>query len=508
MGFLDAFVWLPIWNAHEEFWKDKGDGAALLLSPRERARCLISPVQQAQLHPGTRARHEPHPLRRQSPQPVSCRLFSRFGQNGAMDPTSLSELEKIFVLEGESAARFEWKEDRPRKRRPLHVSQLKPDQLQFFFEMAVARHNREILKAEQSPHELGYAFAHGIVRAKDISTKERRASSWESHSATLQRAIRRSKTPYWSDLFRHERTALAAVLSGEISSSPQTDRLETYRVLWRAVDRMCSPILEFEGHHLTAYSSDESHRYLEAIRLVALSDHASSPWQVYEQHRRRRIAVDDSEVFRLVYDFEYHMERGRQVTFLECLDDRDTDLAHAQNTKMREYHLERSRAALDKFFGPLVELAEGLRSEMEATADALRLRRNRENAVRPAPQPYGVSAAGAELWVRDTIRWLGAPEAETTQVAGDGGVDVLTDSHAISVKNYAGNVPVEAVREIFGVAVRMDLKAMLWTSGVVSGAGREFADAVSMPLVRYDVLAGTFTALNGPADAILEGLLD
>lgn len=25
MGVREAFVWLPIWNAHEEFWKHKGD---------------------------------------------------------------------------------------------------------------------------------------------------------------------------------------------------------------------------------------------------------------------------------------------------------------------------------------------------------------------------------------------------------------------------------------------------------------------------------------------------
>lgn len=25
MGVREAFVWLPIWNAHEEFWKYKGD---------------------------------------------------------------------------------------------------------------------------------------------------------------------------------------------------------------------------------------------------------------------------------------------------------------------------------------------------------------------------------------------------------------------------------------------------------------------------------------------------
>lgn len=25
MGLREAYVWLPIWNAHEQFWKDRGD---------------------------------------------------------------------------------------------------------------------------------------------------------------------------------------------------------------------------------------------------------------------------------------------------------------------------------------------------------------------------------------------------------------------------------------------------------------------------------------------------
>lgn len=46
MGVHEAMVWLPIWNAHEQFWKDRGrQGAELLFASRERARCLRASVQ-------------------------------------------------------------------------------------------------------------------------------------------------------------------------------------------------------------------------------------------------------------------------------------------------------------------------------------------------------------------------------------------------------------------------------------------------------------------------------
>ncbi|OLT39527.1 hypothetical protein BJF86_08355 [Serinicoccus sp. CNJ-927] len=32
MGLREAYVWLPIWNAHEQFWKDKGDSVPYTFS--------------------------------------------------------------------------------------------------------------------------------------------------------------------------------------------------------------------------------------------------------------------------------------------------------------------------------------------------------------------------------------------------------------------------------------------------------------------------------------------
>lgn len=426
-------------------------------------------------------------------------------RNDEMDPAALSEIEETFVGEGALAVQFESPIVRKRRRGPRHVSDLVG--VRSLFDLAVVLHSRDIMSTEQSPYDLGYAFARGILSAPAPSLAERRRASLPSREAVLRRAIRTSKTSYWSGLFADERNALAAVLSGDIAAAPQADRLGAYRSLWRAVQRLSSPIADLndDGH---PFFIDETRPYLDAIRHLARSDNASSPWQVYDQERRRRVAVPDDDVFPMVMGSQHHTERGTPVSLLDCLDERDTEHAHARNTRMRTYHLERSRVALQQHFGPVVEMATELQRAEESAADASRRQRNRDSAARPAPQAYGVSAAGAELWVRDAIRWLGASEAEATQVASDGGVDIITDHYAVSVKHYAGTVPVEEVREIFGVAIRMELKAMLWTSGDLSKAGREFADAVSMPIIQYDVHKASFTSLNGAAEAVLRGSVD
>lgn len=70
----------------------------------------------------------------------------------------------------------------------------------------------------------------------------------------------------------------------------------------------------------------------------------------------------------------------------------------------------------------------------------------------PAPQPYGVSPAGAEVWVRDWMVFMGAEHAATTQFVGDGGIDVEDAHYIAQVKHYTGAVGVAEIREHIGVA--------------------------------------------------------
>jgi hypothetical protein len=138
----------------------------------------------------------------------------------------------------------------------------------------------------------------------------------------------------------------------------------------------------------------------------------------------------------------------------------------------------------------------------QAAAERDTLARSRP-APRPEPQPFGVSPRGAEFWVRDAARWLGATEAETTQASGDGGIDVITDDYVISVKHYAKTVPVEEVREILAVATTAGKRPVLFTSGTLTEAGASFAALAQVAVVQYFVETATFTGLNEAGDEIL-----
>ncbi len=123
---------------------------------------------------------------------------------------------------------------------------------------------------------------------------------------------------------------------------------------------------------------------------------------------------------------------------------------------------------------------------------------------RPEPQRYGVSARGAEFWVADMVRWLGGHDAQVTQQSSDGGVDVLTSQHAISVKHYAGSVPVEEIREIFGVAITLGKLPVLFTSGSLTTSAAEFAAFAPVAVIGYNVETAELVGLSEGGTRIVE----
>lgn len=190
------------------------------------------------------------------------------------------------------------------------------------------------------------------------------------------------------------------------------------------------------------------------------------------------------------------------------------DEMHRRATE-RASTVNNAHQAVDSIVGPLHEAHIARLEEVEADAEARRqetaraiaLARGLEGFERPEPQRYGVSARGAEFWVADAVRWLGAHDAEVTKQSGDGGVDVLTSKYAISVKHYAGSVPVEEVREIFAVAITLGKTPLLFTSGSLTAAGADFATLAPVAVVRYDVETAQFIGLNeGGSDVLANGL--
>jgi hypothetical protein len=109
---------------------------------------------------------------------------------------------------------------------------------------------------------------------------------------------------------------------------------------------------------------------------------------------------------------------------------------------------------------------------------------------RPAPQPFGVSHAGAEALAAQWMAYLGVVDAEVTRVSGDGGIDVVSAGYIAQVKNYTGSVGIAEVRELAGVAAVDGRKPLFFTSGAYPASAIEFADRSGMALFRYSAELG------------------
>ncbi len=170
----------------------------------------------------------------------------------------------------------------------------------------------------------------------------------------------------------------------------------------------------------------------------------------------------------------------------------------ARRKEQQKHLIDEKWAEMLQAVQPIISAA----TEMKGATTASR--RPESGYPAPEPQPYGVSARGAELWVADALRWLGADGVEVTQQSGDGGVDILTSKYAVSVKHYSGAIPVEEVREIFGVSVVMKRTPMLWVSSSLTQAGSAFADAAPVPVFHFDVQQASISALNRHGKELLD----
>lgn len=128
----------------------------------------------------------------------------------------------------------------------------------------------------------------------------------------------------------------------------------------------------------------------------------------------------------------------------------------------------------------------------------------------PAPQPYGVSPAGAEAWVCDWMVHMGAEGSTVTQQSGDGGIDVENDHFIAQVKHYTNSVGVGEIREHIGVSAvdPMRRQPLFFTSGTYPSGALDAAEAVAMPLFIYSVEEGTVVPVNRFAEFVMEAGLN
>lgn len=126
---------------------------------------------------------------------------------------------------------------------------------------------------------------------------------------------------------------------------------------------------------------------------------------------------------------------------------------------------------------------------------------------RPEPQPYGVSAMGAESLVADWLAYLGETGVVQTQYVGDGGVDVFTDNLCVQVKNYEKQtVSSSETRDIFGTATSESLRACIFTSSRLSVDSLDFAEKNSIIAIHYNASLSALIALTSSGkEFLLEG---
>jgi hypothetical protein len=113
------------------------------------------------------------------------------------------------------------------------------------------------------------------------------------------------------------------------------------------------------------------------------------------------------------------------------------------------------------------------------------------------------SSKRAEELCAEWLRRRGDSSAAVTQDGADGGLDIRSNKYVGQVKNYRGTVPVQAIREIHGIAAAENRKAIFFTSGRYTKAAVDFAESVDMPLITYNALSSDFKGANGPGRMFL-----
>lgn len=122
----------------------------------------------------------------------------------------------------------------------------------------------------------------------------------------------------------------------------------------------------------------------------------------------------------------------------------------------------------------------------------------------PFAYPAGIDPRAAEFLVAAWIRYLGDPDAVTTQATRDGGVDVESPRHIAQVKHWAGTVPVGPIRELVGVAAMDGRRPLFFTSGRFTRDAVAFADGSGMPLFIFNPYAGTLTGGNALGTSLVD----
>lgn len=126
-------------------------------------------------------------------------------------------------------------------------------------------------------------------------------------------------------------------------------------------------------------------------------------------------------------------------------------------------------------------------------------------SVTPAPR-VELSPREAEKLVQEWMVALGYPDAETTQFSQDGGVDVMTEKYAVQVKRWrkGKNLGVKDVRELFGVAIKLGKKPLVFITSGASQAALAEANDMGVAIIRFEFLQPQLHPINDVAREFLK----
>ena len=127
---------------------------------------------------------------------------------------------------------------------------------------------------------------------------------------------------------------------------------------------------------------------------------------------------------------------------------------------------------------------------------------------RPEKLPFGVSPRGAELYVSKWLEYLEFKSITITPPRRDGGYDIEADDFLVEVKNWNRDwLPVNAVREIFGVAVSMNKSSMVFSRGYLSEDARVFAEKNQIPVFLFNAEEALLEPGNEAAESLVKAQL-
>ncbi|RLQ81844.1 restriction endonuclease [Salinibacterium amurskyense] len=348
-------------------------------------------------------------------------------------------------------------------------------------------------------------------RIQDFANREKEKNKRAARKAAMNLATRRWTREQAALASREEYRAHASTRAIEFVERTNTNRDESVSFddllhLHRELGRLAGPLHALEEDSGAGAVS-------QAIRVITVA-------YVQRMTEERRFDNSGAKFITLTWsdvstEFQANMLEQVELARDQYLEDfpLGTPLPLGDDERREEEErraaqrliaIQRARLAIEELVAPLTERWLLLTAALAERDQKLRSKRAETGFAAPVAQPYGVSPRGAELWVADAMRSLGAHDATVTQQSQDGGVDVVTSRFAVSVKHYAGAVPVEEIREIFGVAITLNKTPVLWTSGSLTKAAFEFAELGPVAVIQYKVEEATWVGLNATGQGLID----